>query len=142
MALGPDVLFRAWLMTLPGTGSDHPQPLVLRNPIVYAKERERNGFSGFNLARPQTKTRRSSMFGPARFRVVAIGFLAGILAAEVPVPASSATELRHAWCIRSHSKYGDIGSYMNVVEKDADSTTVSTQGRIKVSLTTPLTPRF
>jgi hypothetical protein len=33
-----------------------------------------------------------------------------------------------------HSKYGDVGSYTNIVEKDADNTTVNTQGRIKVSV--------
>ncbi len=33
-----------------------------------------------------------------------------------------------------HPKYGDVGTYTNTIEKAADSTTVSTQGRIKVSV--------
>jgi hypothetical protein len=33
-----------------------------------------------------------------------------------------------------HSKYGDVGSYTNTVEKNGDGTTVNTQGHIKVSV--------
>ncbi len=33
-----------------------------------------------------------------------------------------------------HPKYGDVGTYTNTIEKAADSTTVSTQGRIQVSV--------
>ena len=33
-----------------------------------------------------------------------------------------------------HSKYGDIGSYTNTVQENADRTTVNTQGHIKVSI--------
>jgi hypothetical protein len=33
-----------------------------------------------------------------------------------------------------HSKYGDVGTYINTIDKNADTTTVNTQGRIKVSL--------
>jgi len=31
-----------------------------------------------------------------------------------------------------HPKYGDIGTYTNIIEKNADQTTVTTQGRVKV----------
>jgi hypothetical protein len=75
------------------------------------------------------------MFGPARFRFVAIGLAAGILAGEVTVPASAATEAPMRMVYRvQHSKYGDVGSYTNTIEKDADITSVNTQGRIKVSV--------
>jgi hypothetical protein len=33
-----------------------------------------------------------------------------------------------------HSKYGNIGTYTNTIEKDGNSTTVTTQGEIKVAL--------
>lgn len=33
-----------------------------------------------------------------------------------------------------HSKYGEVGTYTNTVERNGDSTTVSSKGRIKVSL--------
>jgi hypothetical protein len=75
------------------------------------------------------------MFGPARFRFVAIGLVIGILAGEVTVPASAAPEAPIRMLYRvQHSKYGDVGSYTNTIEKDADITTVNTQGLIKVSV--------
>jgi hypothetical protein len=33
-----------------------------------------------------------------------------------------------------HPKYGDVGTYTNTVEKSAGDTTVTTQGRVKVSI--------
>jgi hypothetical protein len=75
------------------------------------------------------------MRAPVRFSFIAIGFAAGVLAAEVSVPAYSATEpaTRLVYQVQ-HSKHGDVGTYTNMVEKTADATTVNTQGRIKVSV--------
>jgi len=44
----PDVLFRARLMTLPGTGRDRVLPVVTDSLIPLAKMRERNGFGRIN----------------------------------------------------------------------------------------------
>ena len=75
------------------------------------------------------------MFGPARFSVFAIALASGVLVAEGLVPASSAAEAPTRMVYRvQHSKYGDVGTYTNTIEKNADTTTVNTEGRIKVSL--------
>ena len=71
----------------------------------------------------------------SRFRFVAIGFAACVVAGEASVPASSAAEPATRLVYRvQHSEHGDVGTYTNTVEKSADATTVNTQGRIKVSV--------
>ena len=75
------------------------------------------------------------MFGPIRFRFVAIGLAVGVLAGEVSLPAYSAAEAPTRLVYRvQHSEHGDVGTYTNTIEKNADATTVNTQGRIKVSV--------
>jgi endonuclease YncB( thermonuclease family) len=73
------------------------------------------------------------MFIPVRLGVVAVGVATGFLA-EVPISASAADAPTRMEYRVQHSKYGDVGSYTNTVEKNADGTTVNTQGRIKVSI--------
>jgi hypothetical protein len=46
-------------------------------------------------------------------------------------PASGAERLEYRI---HHSKHGDIGTYTNMVAQNGDNTTVTTQGRIKVSV--------
>jgi hypothetical protein len=75
------------------------------------------------------------MFGPAQFRLLAITLAAGAFAGGALILASSAAEPTERMVYRvEHSKYGDVGTYTNIVERAADTTTVNTQGRIKVSI--------
>jgi hypothetical protein len=74
------------------------------------------------------------MFHPVRLGIVAVGIGTGFLAAEVPIAASAADGPTRMEYQVQHSKYGDVGTYTNIVDKNADSTTVNTQGRIKVSI--------
>jgi hypothetical protein len=46
-------------------------------------------------------------------------------------PASAADKLVYQV---QHSKYGNIGTYTNTIEKNGDATTVTTQGEIKVAI--------
>ena len=74
------------------------------------------------------------MFGPGRVSVFAIALASGVVVAEGFASASSAAETPTRMVYRvQHSKYGDVGTYTNMIEKNADTTTVNTQGRIKVS---------
>src|SRR5437870_2486080 len=66
-----------------------------------------------------------------RFRFVAILLAAAGLGAEFSLPTSAADPPTRMVYRVQHSKYGDVGTYTNTVEKAADSTTVNTQGRIK-----------
>ena len=75
------------------------------------------------------------MVGPAQFRFLAMTLAAGAFAGGALILASSAAEPPTRMVYRvEHSKYGDVGTYTNIVEKNADTTTVNTQGRIKVSV--------
>jgi len=60
------------------------------------------------------------------------GFAASaIVALMATAPAHAADKLVYQV---QHSKYGNIGTYTNTIEKDGDATTVTTQGEVKVSV--------
>ena len=73
------------------------------------------------------------MLARAAFRGVTFSVAVGVLTGQVPLSAWAESPTRMVYQVR-HSKYGDIGSYTNTVEQNADSTTVKTQGHIKVSI--------
>jgi Family of unknown function (DUF6134) len=60
--------------------------------------------------------------------------LAGLLAALSAAHAGAAPDRQVLRYNVTHSVYGDIGSYSNIVERDGDMTTVLTQAHLKVSV--------
>ena len=68
----------------------------------------------------------------ARAKLLAVG-LTTVLAGAAPAFSAEEAPTRMVYRVQ-HSKYGDVGSYTNVVEKNADTTTVTTQGRMRVSI--------
>jgi hypothetical protein len=64
--------------------------------------------------------------------LIALG-LSGLTGASEPAAAAPAAPQRLVYEVH-HSRYGTIGTYTNAVEKSGDSTTVSTEAHITVSL--------
>jgi hypothetical protein len=64
-------------------------------------------------------------------------FLFAILMAgglvSAPAPGFAAASQRMVYTVH-HSRYGDIGTYSNAVERTGDATTVTTEAHIKVSI--------
>jgi len=54
-----------------------------------------------------------------------------VVALMMTAPASAADKLVYQV---HHSKYGNIGTYTNTIEKNGNATTVTTQGEIKVAI--------
>jgi hypothetical protein len=64
-------------------------------------------------------------------RPLALALCAASAAVVFCAPATAADKLVYQV---HHSKYGNIGTYTNTIEKEGDATTVTTQGEIKVAI--------
>jgi hypothetical protein len=75
---------------------------------------------------------------PGRLKLLTAGLAWGILAGAVPASAAEAnppkdTPTKMVYQVQ-HSKHGNVGTYTNTIEENAGTTTVKTQGRMKVSV--------
>jgi hypothetical protein len=70
---------------------------------------------------------------PARFHFLAVGLASAIVTGTVSANAAEDTPRKMVYRVQ-HPKYGDVGTYTNTIEKAAGNTTVTTQGRVKISI--------
>src|ERR1043166_7039962 len=66
-------------------------------------------------------------------KLTAFGLLLFLAATPFPLAQSAPAQQKMVYSVH-HSRYGDIGTYSNSVEKAGDMTTVTTDAHIQVSL--------